>query len=101
MKEPINSIDHYDSATTPRSNYYMDRTIESEGNVEVRGIKYYQRTYTDGCAELVRYNTDTKMWAMLCFPNETPPGQMEAIREAIRNNFDLSKGIGKNKEATM
>jgi hypothetical protein len=57
-------------ATIRRSEHYADKNIESEGNVEIRGIKYYQRIFTDGCAELVRYDADAKMWAILCFPSE-------------------------------
>ena len=59
----------YDT-TVRRGEHYADKTIESEGNVEIRGIKYYQRIFTDGSAELVRYNETTKMWAILCFPSE-------------------------------
>jgi len=83
----------YNPATVMRGNLYADKIIESEGNVEIRGIQYYQRIYTDGCAELVRYNSRTKMWAVLCFPSESKPGAIDKIREAVRKNFDISVGI--------
>ena len=65
-----NNNNYYEPATTPRSDDYEDRTIKSEGNVERNEIKYYQRLFTDGCAELARYDIKTKRWMILCFPNE-------------------------------
>jgi hypothetical protein len=64
--------------------------------VEIRNIKYYQRVFTDGSAELVRYNKETKMWAILCFPCEDKPRAVDNIREAVRDNFDLCAGIKKD-----
>ena len=63
----------YDT-TVRRGEHYADKTIESESNVKIRGINYYQRIFTDGSAELVRYNEATKMWAILCFPSEDKKG---------------------------
>jgi hypothetical protein len=57
-------------STVIRSAFYADKTIAEEGNVDIRGVNYYQRIFSDGCAELVRFNEKTKMWAVLCFPNE-------------------------------
>jgi hypothetical protein len=69
MEERANPFEPYPS-TTMRSDLYADKTIAIEGNIEINGKKYYQRIFTDGCTELVRYNSKTKMWAVLCFPNE-------------------------------
>ena len=69
MGVSVNSFEPYNPSTM-RSELYADKAIAIEGNVEIRGIKYYQRIFTDGCIELVRYNEKTKMWAVLCFPNE-------------------------------
>ena len=80
------------TSTVMRGRMYAGKIIESESNVEIRGINYYQRIFTDGNAELVRYNSDTKMWAVLCFPAQEKPRAIENIREAVRNNFDLSIG---------
>jgi len=65
----INAAEYYAPAAIPRSKSYADKAIESEGNVEMNGKGYYQRVYTDGCVELVRYEGKTKMWAILCFPS--------------------------------
>jgi hypothetical protein len=59
-----------DPATAMRGELYADKTIAVEGNIEIMGDIYYRRVFTDGCTELVRYNGKTKMWAVLCFPNE-------------------------------
>jgi hypothetical protein len=57
-------------STVIRSELFMDKIIAVEGNTEIMGKKYYRRIFTDGCTELVRFNEKTKMWAVLCFPNE-------------------------------
>jgi hypothetical protein len=69
MKVREDSFEPY-MLTTVRSDLFADKTTASEGNTEIRGTKYYQRVFTDGCVELVRYCGKTKMWAILCFPSE-------------------------------
>lgn len=53
----------------PRSEDYLDKTIVETGFMLIKGIYYYKRVFSDGCAELVRYDQDFKKWVILCFTN--------------------------------
>lgn len=53
----------------PRSGDYSDKTIVETGFILIRGTYYYKRIFSDGCAELVRYDQNAKKWVILCFSN--------------------------------
>ena len=53
----------------PRSEDYLDKTIVETGFILIEGIYYYKRIFSDGCAELVRYDQNLKKWVILCVTN--------------------------------
>lgn len=55
----------------------------------VHGMRYLERVYADGCGELVRFDEETEMWAVLVFPATVEEGVEDRIRSVIRNNFDV------------
>lgn len=58
-----------DEKAIPRSDEYIDKTIKETGYIIIRGIYYFKRIFTDGCAELVRFDWNTQKWAFFCFSN--------------------------------
>lgn len=53
----------------PRSEDYMDKIIVETGYIMIRGTYYFKRIFSDGCAELVRYDHNAERWVILCFTN--------------------------------
>lgn len=53
----------------PRSEEYADKTIVETGFMCIRGTYYFKRIFSDGCAELVRYDQSAEKWVILCFSN--------------------------------
>jgi len=74
----------------PRSEKFKDKTVAAEGYVTIRGRSFYKRIFTDGCAELTRFDDKTEKQVFLCFPGEQAPNQLEKIKEAIKHNFDIA-----------
>lgn len=58
-----------DESIIPRSSDYMDKEITETGFILINGTCYYQRTFSDGCAELVRFDQTVHKWVILCFTN--------------------------------
>lgn len=58
-----------DETIIPRSPDYMDKTISQTGFILIHGTYYYKRVFSDGCAELVRYDQNVQKWVILCFTN--------------------------------
>ena len=77
--------------------------IQEEPNV-VNGFsmvdvnrRFLRRVYVDGSGELVRYNDEAEMWAILVFPADVESGVEDRIRSSIRNNFDVGVCLEKHK----
>ena len=51
----------------PRSDYHAGKEIKEERNVLLNGTSYLRRIFTDDSAELVRFDTDSGKWVVLCF----------------------------------
>ena len=51
----------------PRSKHYADKDVKSEACVRLNDKVYYRRIFTDGSAELVRFDEQCKRWVVLCF----------------------------------
>jgi hypothetical protein len=68
--------------------HHKDKTVASERQTVIRGTAYTERLFTDGSAELVRYDTHGRIWVFLCFPNTDNPARMGKIKEAVKYNFD-------------
>ncbi len=73
----------------PRSTKNLGKALVSEGFAEVRGDIFLRRVYADGSGELVRYNDEAEMWAIIVFPASAESGIEDKIRSSIRNNFDV------------
>ena len=56
-----------DETIIPRSEEYINKIIIETGFLLIRGTYYYKRIFSDGCAELVRYDWNAKKWVVLCF----------------------------------
>ena len=54
----------------PKSDKYWDEDPVETGYILISGIYYYKRIYSDGCAELVRYDESVQKWIILCFTNK-------------------------------
>jgi len=67
MKKQTERIDF--NAPPPRSAYFKNAVVKSEGNVQVGDNRYLMREYECGGAELVRFDEPSGKWAVLCFPN--------------------------------
>lgn len=81
----------------PRSAKNVGKALVSEGFAEVRGDLFLRRVYVDGSGELVRYNDEAEMWAILVFPASVESGIEDKIRSSIRNNFDVGVCLEKYK----
>jgi len=51
----------------PRSAEYKGKRITREGYSTIRGTRYYKRVFSDGSAELTRYDMPNEKWVHLCF----------------------------------
>ena len=65
MAKPIIKTDF--NAPPPRSAYFKNAALKSEGNVQVGDNRYLMREYEGGGAELVRFDESADKWAVLCF----------------------------------
>ena len=73
----------------PRSAKNVGKALVSEGFAEVRGDLFLRRVYVDGSGELVRYNDEAEMWAILVFSVSVGSSVEDKIRSSIRNNFEV------------
>ena len=81
----------------PRGAKNVGKALVSECFAEVRGDMFLRRVYADGTGELVRYNDEAEMWAILVFPADVESGVEDKIRSSIRNNFDVGVCLEKHK----
>lgn len=81
----------------PRSARNVGKALVSEDFAEVRGDLFLRRVYVDGSGELVRYNDEAEMWAILVFPASVESGVEDKIHSSIRNNFDVGVCLEKYK----
>lgn len=44
-----------------------DKIIKDQGYASFRGTRYYKRVFSDGSAELIRYDFGIGKWIVLCF----------------------------------
>lgn len=57
----------------PRSDDYKDKMIVEIGFILIRDTQYFKRVFSDGCAELVRFDNRVSRWMILCFTNLDEP----------------------------
>ena len=65
VKDGINQFGYI-----PRSNQFSRAKIKSYGKMQKEQTDYSYIAFSNGDAELSRYDEKTKRWSILCFPSK-------------------------------
>lgn len=82
----------------PRCQSNEGKEVVSENYAIVYGDRYLQRRFADGSGELVRFDDNAGMWAVLAFPAEVEDGIEDKIRTVVRHNFDIGVCLHRQNE---